>query len=416
MFRKIISTLFNKGFIALINLAVLLVSSKQLGGAVSGEIGLLILDIAIIQIVNEIFTGPALIYFVPRFSLKKIYTTGITWTIFCISITTLLLWLIYWLNGNEHGQWMHLIMLSAIIIIHSFHGFIILAKQSIRIYNFLNFFQPFILLVVLLFEIFYVGERTAKSYIVALYVSFMVSLVLSSVQIYYLLTKGPALQEFNLKSILKNGVYNQLANLSHTLSSRFNLYILTNMVLVGIYARSSSLIEQSVLMISSSASQIVVTFIANSVNQNTNTRITFLLAKLCFLFSSLCVLVLYFLPVSLFTFLLGNDFASAKSTMLYLSPGVLCISFSTVISHYFAGLGKQKIILLANASGLLITVCLSKLFISQYGLAGACVVTSISYFIASLILVIVFMHRNNFQALSIFWIREDFKAFKKFDY
>jgi len=83
LLKNIISTLFTKGFVALVNLVILLVSSKQLGSDVSGKLSLLILDIAIIQIINEIYTGYALVYFIPKYSLKKVYVTGVIWTIIC---------------------------------------------------------------------------------------------------------------------------------------------------------------------------------------------------------------------------------------------------------------------------------------------------------------------------------------------
>ena len=55
MLKKIIATLFTKGFVALINLAILLISSRELGGEVRGQVSLLILNIAIIQAINEIW-------------------------------------------------------------------------------------------------------------------------------------------------------------------------------------------------------------------------------------------------------------------------------------------------------------------------------------------------------------------------
>ena len=81
MLKNIISTLFTKGFVALVNLTILIVSSKQLGSDVRGQVSLLILNIAIIQIINEIYTGYALVHFIAKFSLKKVYTRGIIWIV-----------------------------------------------------------------------------------------------------------------------------------------------------------------------------------------------------------------------------------------------------------------------------------------------------------------------------------------------
>lgn len=139
MLKNIISTLFTKGFVAFINFAILLVSCQQLGSDIRGQVSLLIFNIAIVQIVNEIYTGYILVYFIPKYSLKKIYGFGIFWaiicTILCIAIMAVLFF-VFELGTGDH--WVHLISLSLIIIIHSFHMVILLSKERIKTYNFLN--------------------------------------------------------------------------------------------------------------------------------------------------------------------------------------------------------------------------------------------------------------------------------------
>ena len=399
---------------ALVNLAVLLVSSKQLGSDVSGKLSLLILDIAIIQIINEIYTGYALVYFIPKYSLKKVYVTGVIWTIICTvlcSLTMVLLFYLFDIGISE--DWMHLAVLSFIIILHSFHMVIILAKEKIKEYNFFNFLQPALLFATLLVMFFVFRLKTIDSYIIALYVSFGISIVLSSFQLIHIFKNHQDdISVFEPKPILKNGFYNQLANLCHMLSNRFNFYLLGNTILVGIYARSSSLIE-SVWIISGSVSPIILTYIANSKNPSNNARLTLLLAKICFLLSLFCVVVLYFIPRDFFVYLLGPDFIHVKTVMLYLSPGILFISFATIISHYFAGLGKQKILVTANSFGLLATVLTSHYFVSRYQLLGACYSTIISYFVAATILVVVFLKENKFGILDLLRFKKDFDLLKK---
>ena len=125
------------------------------------------------------------------------------------------------------------------------------------------------------------------------------------------------------------------------------------------------------------------------------------------------MIVLYFIPRDFFVYLLGEDFIHVKTVMLYLSPGILFISFATIISHYFAGLGKQKTLLTANGFGLLATICTSHYFVSRYQLLGACYSTIISYFVAATILVVVFMKQNKFGILDIFRFKKEFDLLKK---
>lgn len=409
MLKKIIATLFTKGFVALVNLAILLISSKQLGGDVRGQVSLLVLNIAIIQAVNEIYTGYALVYFIPNFSLKKIYQTGFVWTLFC-SIILSVMFFVFKIGIRE--QWIHVTFLSLIIILHSFHGVIILAKERIKMYNFLNFFQPALLLFVLMIEIFYFDLKTVDSYIIALYISFLSSIMLSSLEVISIFKRlEHLLPNFDSGMIIKNGFYNQLANLSHMLSNRYNFYLLGNTVLVGVYSSATSLIE-SVLIISSSVAPIILTYIANKKDESKNVRITFLLSKLCFLLSLGCVMVLLIIPSDFFTYLLGKDFTSTKTVMLSLSPGVLFISFSTIISHYFSGLGKQRLIAIANFSGLFTTIVSSYFLVKNFQLLGACYAACLSYFVASVILVVLFMKENKLSFFSLFKLKGDFKILK----
>lgn len=413
MLKKIILTLFTRGFVALVNLAVLLITSRQLGVDIRGQISLLILNIGIIQVINEIYTGYALVYFIPKYALKKIYQNGLVWSLACIIITTLtLVGLNVYYDVSINKYWIHIAILSFIIIVHSFNGVVILAKEKIRLYNFLNFFQPALLLAILVMLIFGLNERNIESYILALYVSFLTSLLISGFGVWRIFRNtSQTLPPLEPSTIIKKGFFNQLANLSHLLSNRYNFYLLSNNVLVGIYSNSTSLIE-AVLIISNSAATIILTYIANKNDEKQSITVTFLLSKLCFLLSLFSVLVLVLIPSEFFTFLLGKDFSQTKEVMLLLSPGILCISFSTVISHYFSGVGRQRLIATANLAGLITAISTGYFLVSRYQLVGACYAACLSYFVASLIMVVMFMREHRLSVWSLFKIRKDFKVLR----
>lgn len=414
MLKNILSTLFTKGFIAMLNLAILLISSKQLGSESSGYISLLIVNIAIIQIINEVYTGYTLVYFIPKFSLKKLYSFGVLWTLGCNTLCAIAMYVIYTLfNIGDKHDWTNLVGLSFIIIFHSFHMVILLAKEKIKLYNFLNLLQPLLLLLSLVVFVFVFRHKTTSVYIMSLYISFFISIIFSSYFVFQLFKNNISTNYLIDKvSVFTNGFYNQLAILAHLLSNRYNFYLLGNAVLVGVYSRASSLIE-SVWIISGSVSPIILTYIANSEVSLKNAKLTLTLAKICLALSMCCVLVLYLLPNEFFVYLLGNDFIHVKTVMLYLSPGILCISFSTIISHYFAGLGKQKKIVTANLMGFFTTICTSWYLVPKYQLLGACYATSLSYFVAALTLTILFIRHNRFSVTMLFSFKEEFKKLKK---
>jgi O-antigen/teichoic acid export membrane protein len=408
LLKKIAHTLFSKGSTAFINFAILLITSKVLGGEIRGEITLFVLNIAIIQIVNEIYTGYTLVHFIPKFSFKKLYKFGFLWVAVCTLVLSVFFYLF---NVRMGGNWVHLFLLSFIVILHSFHLVFILGKEKIKLYNWLSFSQPLILLLSLLIFIFVLQQKSVTSYIISMYISFVPPAIISSIYIFKEY-RNPIKQEvFLVKQVFTNGFYNQFAALTHMLSNRYNYYLLSTNLLVGVYSSATSLIE-SVWLISGSVTPIILTHVANSKQNEENKHITFVLAKLCFLLSIVCVLVLYFIPDVFFVFLLGDDFAETKHIMLLLSPGILCVSFSSIIVHYYSGIGQQKTIALANLCGFITTISLGYTLISNYSVIGACYVSSISYFITSMILLIVFMRKHHFTIKDLFEIRKNIYLIK----
>lgn len=148
MIKNILQTLFSKGFVAVINFLILILSAKYLGVNTRGEISLFVLNIANIQIINEIYTGYSLVYFVPKFNLKRIFINGIIWTF----ITTSLSNLTFFLMGKEiKGFEIDMYLLSLIIILNTFNMVNLLAKEKVKTYNFLSVLQPLLLLLGILF-------------------------------------------------------------------------------------------------------------------------------------------------------------------------------------------------------------------------------------------------------------------------
>lgn len=410
MLKNLISSFFAKSSVAFILLAILLVQSRQLGSGVVGQVSLLILNLAIIQTINEIYTGSALVYFIPKYALARIYSFGVLWTVACILLVNSAFYVLQnvypQFNNGTKDLWIHVFLLSFIAAMHAFHSVILLAKEKIKIYNFLIFFQPFLLLTVLCINVFLVNIQNVNAYIIAAYASLTISLLISTFFVVKVLGEETLKSRVNIRSVFQNGFVNQLGNLAHTLSNRYNYYMIGTTTLIGVYASASSLIE-SVWILSGSISPLILTHIANQKDSTNNSRVTLLLSKISFVLSLVCVLCVLILPEEFFTLMLGKDFTGTKTIMLYLSPGIVCISFSSIISHYFSGLGQQRVLLVANSCGLAVTLSTSQYFISHFGLIGACYSASLSYFMQSMILTIVFINQNKLKLSNLFEIRGD---------
>jgi O-antigen/teichoic acid export membrane protein len=410
LLNNLITGFLSRGFIALFNLLVLLLCSRYLGSEVLGTMSLLILNIAIIQAINDIYAGPAIVYFVPRTGLRGLYLKGLLWTLVCVAVMNLLFAALY---PGMRMHWQHVLVLSLLACFIGFHNMILLGRERIVAYYIQLFIQPALLLCALSLSIFSFHIEGSRAYILSLYVSWTITFCVSAIHVLRELggSRKDILPAISMTVILAKGSVNQLGNLAHTLSNRFNYYVLAAAASVGVYAGASSLIE-SVWIISAGISPLVLSHIANQRDQPNHARITLMFARLCFAFSLVCVIALYFIPGTFFTWLLGKDFSGVKTIMLLLSPGVLLVSFSSIISHYYSGQGRQKVLLIANSCGLVVTLSLSYLLISSFGLKGAAYTASLSYAAQAVYLVVLFMRENGFSFGRLFRLREDLQLLR----
>ena len=76
MLQRILYSFFSKGVIAVINFLILLLSARYLGVRTRGEISVFLVNIALVQVLTEIYTGYNLVHFMQKFSHRRILKTG----------------------------------------------------------------------------------------------------------------------------------------------------------------------------------------------------------------------------------------------------------------------------------------------------------------------------------------------------
>lgn len=409
MFKNILHSLITKGLVAVINLFILIISSRYLGVSSRGEISLFILNITIIQIVNEVYTGYSLVYFIPKFDIKKLFVVGIIYTLIFTSLSNTI---ISFLDKQVQGyEWLGYII-SLLIIVNTFNCVLILGKELVKVYNFLNFIQPFLLLMGLGFYILVVKEVTFSAYAYPLLFSFSTAFIISSFVTFKFVFAKQKSKSFNLKPILVNGLICQAGILMYIFGNRYSYYLLSSSAKVGLYSSASSLIE-SVLIISNGISPILLARVANQGNTEKSTEMTLSLSKASLLFSMLAVFVIFLLPEKLFVYLLGDGFVGTKNLMLLYAPGILMVSIFGIVSNYFSAIGKLKLVLLCNSFGFVATLILAPFLVKKYDMDGAAYTANISYFIIAIAIYVSFFKLNKLPLRRLFSLKEDFKNLKE---
>ena len=409
MFKNILHSLFTKGLVAVINFFILIVSSRYLGVSSRGEISIFILNIAIIQIVNEVYTGYSLVYFIPKFDLKKIYVLGLIYTLIFCSLSNVI---VVFLNKQVQGYgWLGYIV-SLLIIVNTFNCVLILGKEKVKAYNFLNLLQPLLLLIGLGFALLVLKQFTFSAYLFPLLISFVIAFIFSTAIVFKMDFNTSKDKAFDIKPIVVNGLICQAAVLMHMLCNRYNYYLLPTEAKVGLYSSASSLIE-SVLIIANGISPVLLARVANTGNTLKSSEMTLSLSKASLIFSFIAVLIIFLLPEDFFIYLLGHGYVGIKRLMMLYSPGILMVSFFGIISHYFSALGKLKLILFCNSFGFIITLIFAPMLIKKYDMDGAAYTVNLAYLAVAIAICVAFFISNNLPLKRLLSFKNDARNLKE---
>lgn len=409
MFRNIIQSVFTKGFVAVINFLVFIISAKYLGTSSRGEINILVLNIAIIQILNEIYTGYSLIYFIPKYDLKKIFLTGIIYTFLACSLGNSLF---YFIGKQLPGyEWLSFII-SMLVILNTFNCVLILGKEKIGLYNFLCFFQPLVLLLGLCFSIIYLKIFTLESYLFPMLISFAFSFPISLIAVIRIKAPVNEKKSFEAKPIFIYGFICQMGVLLFLLSNKYSYYLLGSNDQVGLYGTACSLIE-SVLIIANGISPVFLARVANSGKTENNIKMTLSLSKVSCLLSIATVMIILVIPNSIYVALLGKGYTMVKYYMLLYAPGIIIMSFISIINNYFSAIGKLKQVLVCNLFGFVASLIAAHVLIPVHGITGAAVAANLAYLITAVCITFVFLRSNHLPFIQLFRFREDYSNIRE---
>ncbi|MFI5218515.1 MAG: lipopolysaccharide biosynthesis protein, partial [Bacteroidia bacterium] len=125
------------------------------------------------------------------------------------------------------------------------------------------------------------------------------------------------------------------------------------------------------------------------------------------------LLLLLVLPSAFFVWMLGNDFTGLKSLLPWLAPGILMLVINIIISHYYSGSGKPVMALIGSGAGFVITLCAGYVLIPTIGLKGAAITATLSYFISSVLLLVIFMKQKKLQVKEFIPTVKDFLFWKE---
>jgi len=412
MFHKILHTFVTRFLVSLLNFFIVIITAHYLGASVRGSIAMLMLSVTIINIVNNIIGGSALVYLVPRNNLFRLLVPSYVWAVFSsVSISLLF----YFLKIVELQYLSDLMIISFLSSVGAIQINVLLGKEKVKQNNWISLLQTFLLLASLMVIVFVAGENSFSSYLFSLYIGYGMTFIISSLLVIKYIEVAPMGNISDLmKQFLRFGFQIQLAYILQLMNYRFSYYLLDKLFgksEVGIYSIGISVAE-AVWLISRSIAMVQYAKVSNTREKEISRKLSLSLVKLSFIGTLLLLFPVILFPKDGFAFIFGPAFRNIDEIVLWLSPGIIALAISTVFTHYFSGNGMNKINTFASGIGFVFTMIFCIVLIPRFGIKGAACSASISYVSSLIYLYVMFACETHFKPGDYLPNRDDYNRIR----
>jgi O-antigen/teichoic acid export membrane protein len=139
-------------------------------------------------------------------------------------------------------------------------------------------------------------------------------------------------------------------------------------------------------------------------------------SRIIFTTVSVFIVLLILFGESLIVFVYGDAFSDSARPFKILLAGMLFTSMSQLFNTMLFSKGSNKIAIVANSGGLIVTLVLDVLLIPRYGSVGAAVATSFSYFFIFIIYLYYLLAKERIRMAELFLVKKtDFVQLLKRD-
>jgi len=393
--KTTIQTFLSRFLILILNFGLVIYSTNMWGSEGKGVISIITADLAIIGFFSNIFVGGSISYFSSKFRTEQLLLYAYLWAI-VVGITIPVV--VSFSHSSEYT--VYLVILSVLSALLSANINVFVGKQNIRTFNLYTILQFALHFIFILAMVYLLKMVSVEIYFLAQIMCFLVLFLASSFQ----LLKNIKISGISFSKNIRNKIFDygwksQLSAFFHFLNNRLSFYFLEffkGISSVGIYSVGVAFSE-AIWTVSRSLALVLYADVINSKSADESIMKTKTSLKISFLITFLFMILVLVFPPELYTMIFGKDFGQTKKIILLLSPGILAMAVSNIIGFYFAGINKLRILNIKSIAGLVFTVSASFYFIPKWGIAGACIVTSVSHCISSAILFWQFYRITDFR-------------------
>lgn len=391
MIKKIFGTFGTRLMNALVGFVTLWLGTNFLGKEAWGIGATVIVDVSLLLIVVELIAGSGLIYFTPRKSFSTIFKLSYIWIFLMTAIIILILYTLFKLSPDIYhtfipeGYGIHVVMMVFLYSFHNFNINFLLGKERVGTQNILFLIQFITQLTSMIINIFVFDIINADAFIYSMMTGYLVAGMVGFFCIIpYFSDKRQETTPLlvTMKEMLNFGSIAQLSNLVTMINRRISYIIIKNIfgdAEVGVYT-SGTQVAEATKLIGHSIALVQFSSISNMNDNEKAAVVTVKLLKLAYIVTALCIVFICLIPRSIFVWIFTEEFAEIKNVLISLSPGMVFMAANMIFNHYFSGVNLIKYDLYGTLVGFAVTVVTVMTLIPSYGIIGAGISMSLTYF------------------------------------
>lgn len=388
---NILTSLATKFVGSFITLGISVITARELGTEKLGEISLVVLAISISMLVSGVLSGPPLIYFTPRKSIKHLLPPAYIANLIS-SITICSILAAFDLFNSEYL--IYAILISFFQAMFSTHFYVLLGLEKLMAYNFIGIIQAAIAITGIGLMIYVFKIKDVQSYFIGQSISFFVGFLIT---VPFMRQQSFSDKNSSYSNVIKDiigyGLVMQVASIFQQLNYRMSYYVIHWQLgdsKLGIFALTMQIAE-GVLLISRSISVVLFSKIANLTGKADIVNKTNTTLKFTYVCTFLLLMVMLMLPVSVYEFMFSKDFSETKMVLWYISPGIMALSILTILSSYFGSAEKVKVNALGSFVGLVVIAITVWPLTMLLDLRGGAIANVISYSATLLVSLIFYL-------------------------
>ena len=176
MLSRVIFTFGTKLLSAVLSFLIVVFTSKLIGAEGRGEISLFVLGITLTLLMNNIIGGSALIFLSSRIEPFRLLIPSYIWSFISALLVTFIL-----SSFNLVPSYLitHILFISIIQSLAAVNQNLFIGQKKLKLFNLISLLQVTILFTVLVSFLFILGKRSVNDYITAVYISFVLQMIIS---------------------------------------------------------------------------------------------------------------------------------------------------------------------------------------------------------------------------------------------